>query len=332
MKDGVALSDNWNQRKRLAGLWRFATAISVLNVFGHTVLGFEQAWAHPFVALAAAYGMELGIEGVDSIAKRRRPRFLGGPRQFVEFLLSAHITGLAVSMLLYAGERYWVIALAAAVAIASKALLRAPIAIPGLSRERWPSRHFLNPSNFGIAVTLLLFPSVGIAPPYHFTENAGTVFHWLLPILIIVSGSFLNTKFTERVPLIVAWLGGFAFQAVLRALFFGTPLLAGLMPMTGLAFVLFSFYMVTDPATTPSSKQGQILFGSSVALVYGLLMLLHIVFGLFFALAIVTAARGAWLYWQAWTAGWESAAGKQLRPIFTSTKPQSVVAAKERMG
>jgi len=325
MKNGGAPTDNWYQRKRLAGLWRFATAISVLNIFGHTLLGFEQAWAHPFVALAAAYGTELGIEAVDSIAKRRRPQFLGRPRQFVEFLLSAHITGLAVSMLLYAGERYWVIAFAAAVAIASKALLRARIATPGLPRERWPSRHFLNPSNFGIAVTLLLFPSVGIAPPYHFTENAGTLFHWLLPMLIIVSGSFLNTKFTERVPLIVAWLSGFAFQAVLRAICFETPLVAGLVPMTGLAFVLFSFYMVTDPATTPSSKQGQLLFGASVALVYGLLMSFHIVFGLFFALAIVTAARGAWLYWQAWTAGWERAAG-------TSPKPQSVVAAREPMG
>ena len=29
----------------------------------------------------------------------------------------------------------------------------------------------MNPSNFGIAIVLLLFPWVAIAPPYHFTEN-----------------------------------------------------------------------------------------------------------------------------------------------------------------
>jgi enediyne biosynthesis protein E5 len=44
-------ADNWYQNKRVAGLWRFATAITALNILGHTVLGFEQAWATPLVAL-----------------------------------------------------------------------------------------------------------------------------------------------------------------------------------------------------------------------------------------------------------------------------------------
>ena len=69
----------------------------------------------------------------------------------VDFLLSAHISALAVSMLLYYSDRLWVVAFAAAVSIASKTLLRAPV------RGGW--RHFLNPSNFGITCTLLLFPS-----------------------------------------------------------------------------------------------------------------------------------------------------------------------------
>jgi hypothetical protein len=50
--------------------------------------------------------------------------------------------------------------------------------------------------------------------------------------------------------------------------------------------------MVTDPATTPSGTREQILFGSAVAFTYGLLMVTHIVFGLFFALSIVCAGRG----------------------------------------
>jgi hypothetical protein len=62
--------------------------------------------------------------------------------------------------------------------------------------------------------------------------------------------------------------------------------------MTGLAFLLYTFYMVTDPATTPSSPRGQVAFGLSVAAVYGLLMVSHVVFGLFFALTIVCSVRG----------------------------------------
>ena len=293
-------ADNWYQNKRIAGLWRFAIAISVLNILGHTVLGFEQAWATPLVALAAAYGTELLLETVDAWARARRPRYLGSPRTFIEFLLSAHISGLAVGMLLYSNQRFWVTAFAASAAIASKQLFQVAVQAPNLPRSQWPIRHFFNPSNFGITLTLLLFPWVGIAPPYQFTENARGVFDVILPLVIFVSGSFLNTKFTERVPLIVAWLGGFAMQAIVRSLVNGTPFAAALAPMTGLAFILFTFYMVTDPGTTPSRGPAQLIFGASVALAYGLLVSLHVVFGLFFSLTIVTAVRGVAMYVTTW--------------------------------
>jgi hypothetical protein len=42
--------------------------------------------------------------------------------------------------------------------------------------------------------------------------------------------------------------------------------------------------------------RNQIVFGFSVAAVYGALMASHIVFGLFFSLAIVCSVRGAWLW------------------------------------
>jgi hypothetical protein len=288
--------------KRLGGLWRFAIAISVLNILGHTWLGFEQAWAHPFVALAAAYFTELSIETVDALVNRRRPRFRGGVRTMVEFLLSAHITGLAVSMLLYTNQRFWVIAFAAAAAIASKALLRAPFVVADLPPERWPTRHYFNPSNLGITLTLLLFPWVGIAPPYQFTENTSGIVDFILPGIVVLTGTFLNTKFTGKLPLIGAWLACFVAQAVVRSLLQDLPVAAALDPMTGLAFVLFTFYMVTDPATTPTDIRRQIVFGGSVAVAYGLLVQLHVVFGLFLALTAVSGVRGLLLYWHAWSA------------------------------
>ena len=42
-------------------------------------------------------------------------------------------------------------------------------------------RHFMNPSNFGITVTLLAFSWVNIAPPYHFTENVPDVIRIMVP-------------------------------------------------------------------------------------------------------------------------------------------------------
>jgi hypothetical protein len=206
----------------------------------------------------------------------------------VDFMLSAHISGLAVSMLLYPGERIMPVVFAAVVAIASKTLIRAPVG------SAW--RHVFNPSNLGITVTLLAFPWVGIAPPYQFTENLFGAADWVLPGVIVLTGSLLNGRLTGRLPLIAGWLGGFIAQAALRSAFTGSPLAAGLMPMTGVAFILYTFYMVTDPATTPERPKAQAAFGLAVAFAYGALMTMHVVFGLFFALTLVSSLRCAGLW------------------------------------
>ena len=282
-----------NRANRLGGLRRFAIAITVLNILGHTFFGFEQSLAQPVVALIAAYTVELLLEFIDARCNHRPLRFLGGgARKFVDFLLSAHIAGLACAMLLYANERLGPVIFASVVAICSKCILRAPA-------ERG-TRHFFNPSNFGISVTLLVFAWVSVAPPYQFTENMTGYGDWILPAVIVCTGTFLNARFTQRLPLIGAWLGGFVAQAALRSLLFDTPFEAGLVPMTGVAFILYTFYMVTDPATTPAAPRDQITFGLSVAAVYGLLMVAHVVFGLFFALTIVCAFRGLLMFARRW--------------------------------
>ena len=285
-------SKEFSKSSRLPALRRFATAITLFNILGHTVFGFEQSWAQPLIALATAYSMELLLELVDAWASGRPLRFAGGVQKLVDFLLSAHITGLAVAMLLYANAQLGPIAFATAVAIGSKAIFRVAV--------ETRTRHIFNPSNFGITVTLLLFPWVGIAPPYHFTENLSGAEDWILPGLIVITGTFLNARFTHRLPLIAAWVGGFMAQALVRSLVLDAPVAATLMPMTGVAFVLYTFYMVTDPATTPSEPRAQAAFGLAVAAAYGLLMISHVVFGLFFALTLVCALQGLGLYVHAW--------------------------------
>jgi enediyne biosynthesis protein E5 len=277
------------QQRRIAALRRFAFGISTLTVVGHVFLGFEQSWLQVLVSLATCYSVELVLEAVDAASAGRAPRFRGGgPKGLADFLLPAHITALAIALLLYPADRLWPIVLAGVIAVASKSIFRAPVGKG--------SRHFLNPSNFGIAVTLLLMPSVGIAPPYHFTENLSGWGDWALPAFILFTGTLLNVKLTGKLPLIVAWLSAFALQAVVRHVLFGSSLEAALVPMTGVAFLLFTFYMVTDPGTTPVAPRAQVAFGASVAGVYGVLMALHVVFGLFFALALVSLTRGASLH------------------------------------
>jgi len=74
------------------------------------------------------------------------------------------------------------------------------------------------------------------------------------------------------------------------------------MPMTSAAFIIFTLYMIPDPATTPLKPARQALFSFSAAIVYATLQLFHKVFGLFLALLIVCAIRGlslhAWALWR----------------------------------
>ncbi len=291
---------------RLAALRRFAVAITVANVLGHLVFGFEPSWAQLFLSWTVAYGMELLIETIAAASEQRRPKFRGGLVPLMNFLLPAHITGGALGMLMYAGGRLAPFAFAAAVAITTKTLFRAPVAPGG-------KRHFFNPSNAGLVITLFAFPSITIAAPYQYTENFDRYGDWILPLVILCTGSFLNTKFTRRLPLILGWASGFVTQALVRHLVVGAALLPALLPFTGVAFLLFTFYMVPDPGTTPSRPRAQIAFGMGVSLVYGALMMMHQVFAMFIALFVVCAARGIAL---SVSAAWRES-GRARLPAFS---------------
>ncbi len=275
--------------KVVVALRRFAISITIFNIAGYAFLGFEQPWAWPFVAVATGYTTELVLETIGARVEGRAPRFLGGgTRGLVEFLFPAHITSLALNMLIYVNDRIWVMMFGVVFAVATKWILRAPV--------RGQLRHYMNPSNFGILIILILFPWGSIAPPYHFTENLNDVGSWILVGVILVSGTVLNAMLTKRVWLMAGWLSFFVLQAIVRGLLFGTAIPSALTVMTGVAFVLYTNYMVTDPGTTPSKPGAQFVFGASVAVVYGLFMVAHIAYGLFFATAIVCLIRGSFLW------------------------------------
>lgn len=269
---------------RLAALRRFAITISVLNLLGHTVLGFENSWAQMVVALGTAYLTELLLETVDSWATGRPRRFEGGLVTFVDFLLPAHISGMAVSMLLYSGELLLPFAFASVVAIASKALFTYPV--------NGSERHFLNPSNTGIALTIFLFPTMAPIVPWQFTENLSGNWSRLFAVAVICLGTYMNWRYTRRMPLVLAWVLVFALQGVVRCFVNDLPLTVALVPLTGVSFLTFTFYMVTDPGATPSNSREQVLFGAGIAVVYCLLLFADIAFGFFYSLFVVSFLRG----------------------------------------
>lgn len=272
---------------RYLALRNFAMSITVFNIFGYTLLGWEQPWAWPLLALATGYATEMVFELISARVEHRAPGFAGnGKRSFFAFFYPAHITALACNMLLFANNQWWPVMFAVVLAVSQKHILRAPIA--------GRMRHFMNPSNLGISVTLLVLGNwVSISPPYQFTEWANSYFKLMIPIIILTAGTVLNALLTKKIPLIVGWLGGFAIQAFVRHWIWGVQLNTALTVMTGVAFVLFTNYMITDPATTPSKGAiPKFMFGAATATVYGVMMAFNIVYTLFFALSAVCLVRG----------------------------------------
>jgi hypothetical protein len=321
-RSGTEFAKEWVEKPaptkdpRYLALRNFAISITIFNIIGFPLLGFEQPFLWPFIALATAYTVELALETLAAWAYRRPPAYLGrGPRGLMEFLLPSHITGLAFNFLIFAHDKLWPVIFGVSVAVGAKWVLRAKI--------NGKIKHFMNPSNFGIVVCVLLFPMIAVAPPYHFTEYISGPADALIVLALLTSGTLLNAKLTLKMPLILAWLSVFALQAVLRGLFEpNISILAALAPMTGLAFVLFTNYMVTDPGTTPFGKKQQIMFGGSVAALYGVVTAMHISYGLFFALVITCSARGIY-WWARGIADWRRARAA------TPSEPEVVAVAAE---
>lgn len=280
---------NKDPRMRFFALWYFTSLLALWTVLGDTVLGFEQSYAQPIIGVLTACVVAFALEALDAWVNQRSPRFSGSWKNVMNFLPPCIIPGLACAMLIYPNERLTPIIFAAALSLASKVIFRAPIG-------NGQTQHIFNPSNLGITITLLLLPAAGLAPPYQFTENVTGLGHWAIPAVILITGTIIHAKFTGRLPLVLAWFGGFAAQALVRSLIFGTPLAVPFLPMTSAGFILFSLYMIPDPATTPIKPLRQIAFGLSVATIYALLFVQHIVFGLFIALALTSATRGLALH------------------------------------
>jgi hypothetical protein len=309
--------------KVVIALKRFAISITVFNIVGFTVLGFEQPWIYPFIAVATGYTTEIGLELLGAWAQGRSPRFLGnGAKGVMEFLYPAHITALAFNMLIYVSDRVWVMVFGIFLAVSAKWVLQAPV--------KGKMRHYMNPSNLGLAAVLVLFPSwISIAPPYHFSEYINDFWSWFIVGVIVVSGTVLNAMLTERMWLIAGWLSFFVLQAFVRGWLFDTAIPGALAMGTGISFVLYTNYMVTDPGTSPSKPWPQFAFGAGVATVYGFLMVAHIAYGLFFATAAVCAVRGGFLWGLHFVdkARAKAAAAPTLVPVAPVAEPPGQVQA-----
>jgi len=159
---------------------------------------------------------------------------------------SALISGLSLCLLLRTGSLLLAI-VAAFVTIAGKFVIR------------WRGKHLFNPTNFGIVALMLATGGKVWVSPGQWGSAA------LLAFLVACLGGLVVNR-AARSDVTYAFLASYLGLVFGRALWLGQPATIPLHQLGSGAFLIFTFFMISDPKTTPDSRAGRLLFALLVAL------------------------------------------------------------------
>lgn len=203
----------------------------VLLFYGIGWLHFEISWFEVFILISSALCTQYILTTTLEL-----PHF--EPK-------SALISGLSLSLLIRA-EEIWLLIFAAVLTIVSKFALR------------WKEKHLFNPSNFGIIAMMLISGKVWVS-----TGQWGNVA--LFGFALACLGGWVVYK-SLRSDIVIAFLICYIAIFVGRAMWLGDPLSIPLHQMQNGTFLLFSFFMISDPKMTPNSRIGRIILAFLVAM------------------------------------------------------------------
>jgi Na+-transporting NADH:ubiquinone oxidoreductase subunit NqrB len=157
---------------------------------------------------------------------------------------SALISGLSLCLLLRTNSEALAV-LTAVVTIASKFVLRRN------------GKHLFNPTNFGLVAMILATQAVWVSPG----QWGSAAFLGFL--LACLGGLVVNRA--ARSDITLAFLASYGALLFLRAEWLGDPMSIPLHQLESGALLIFAFFMISDPKTTPDSRAGRILFAILVA-------------------------------------------------------------------
>jgi Na+-transporting NADH:ubiquinone oxidoreductase subunit NqrB len=158
---------------------------------------------------------------------------------------SALITGLSLSLLLRA-DAAWLHLVAAVIAIGSKFVFRLD------------GKHIFNPAGFAIVVLLLTSNQVWISP-----GQWGSAV-WFAALLCFFA--ILVLQAARRSDIAIFFLASHAALLFTRAAWLGNPLTIPLHQLQSGSLLIFAFFMISDPRTTPDSRLGRFLFAIAIAI------------------------------------------------------------------
>ena len=157
---------------------------------------------------------------------------------------SAAITTLGVSILLRASNPVFWFA-AGLIGIGAKFLIR------------YNKKHIFNPACLGIALVTLASAGAWVSPGQWGQTPIVAAFALGFAALVLSSA--------KRLDIALGFLMFFAALQFGRAMWLGDPLVIPAHQMQNGALLVFAFFMITDPRSTPDSRIGRLVFAAFVA-------------------------------------------------------------------
>lgn len=265
--------------------WYQIACLAMLLAYGMLALDFDITAPRVALIVATAQITQYGCT-----------RWAGLPRFDP---VSAFISSLSMCLLLRTNHAA-IAGLATVIAIASKFAVRVN------------DKHVFNPTNLGIAATILLTDDAWVSPGQWGSRAT-------LAFLFACIGGFVVFR-SQRSDITAAFALLWGGLVIGRSWWIGEPMTIPLHRLESGAFLLFAFFMISDPKTTPNARSMRVLYAGIVAFAawYWQFRLFH-TNGLLWALValsplvpvldrLVPAARFAW------PAPREAPAGPRVEP------------------
>jgi Na+-translocating ferredoxin:NAD+ oxidoreductase RnfD subunit len=208
--------------------------------YGILMLHWQADWQHYFISIGGCLFFQYAA---DSIKSKR----LLKPTEFDRWGFSVLISAMSLCLLLKTND--WQISLLATfLTVASKYVFK------------WKSKHIFNPSAFGIVATIFLTDNAWLSPG-QWGSNAVIFFG------VITLGTIVVTR-VQKLDVSLAFLVTFVGLLYWRQVYvLGWPMDHFMHSVSTGSLLLFTFFMISDPRTSPNHPVARILWAVLIAVV-----------------------------------------------------------------
>jgi Na+-translocating ferredoxin:NAD+ oxidoreductase RnfD subunit len=208
--------------------------------YGILILNWEADWQHYFISIGGCLFFQYAADSI------KQKRFLKAA-EFDHWGFSVLISAMSLCLLLKTNS-WWISLLAAFLTVLSKYIFR------------WNHKHIFNPSAAGIIAAILISKEAWLSPA-QWGSNAVIFF------AVVTLGTIVVTR-VQKLDVSLAFLLTFVGLLYWRQVYvLGWPMDHFMHSVSTGSLLLFTFFMISDPRTSPNHPVARIIWAVLIAVV-----------------------------------------------------------------